>query len=256
MHQTHEARALFQIYPVKTLRMWSHVKPLSAHLLCYVRFRQTEDATGTVKTQLLCCHLPPPPHKKKKNSRLRKQADQDGRLWRIGTQPDNLPARFGSAVAQSPLSPLSFTDSYLLVRRRTGQRERVRERESCNTCLHLQGLLTWLMKQLTQWLTPVHWVTKKSPGRPEMVRYWFLLFPQRNPPLSPCPRPYDHEEEIWAQSSLSNESLIYIFTGVTLHLITLWLLPRIMVLYSHANCFVCKKGKNWNRSPNSVMFAV
>lgn len=40
--------------------MWSHVKPLSAHLLCYVRFRQTEDVTGTVKTQLLCCHSPPP----------------------------------------------------------------------------------------------------------------------------------------------------------------------------------------------------
>ena len=150
--------------------MQCHVQPLSAHLLCYTRFQQTEEVTETVKTQ---------PVLSAPNSQLRKQDDQDRRLFGIGTQPDSLPVRFGSAVAQSPLSPLSFRDSYLPVRRRTGQRER----QSCNTCLHLQGLLTWLMKQLTQWLTPVHRVTKKSPGRPEMVRYWFPLFPQRSPRL-------------------------------------------------------------------------
>lgn len=43
-------------------------------------------------------------------------------------------------IARSPLCPLfSFRHSYPLVRRRTGQRLRVseRERERCNTCLHL-----------------------------------------------------------------------------------------------------------------------
>lgn len=67
MHQTDEARALFQIYPVKKTNLnltWSHAKPLSAHLLCYVRFQQTEDVTGTVKAQLLCCHPPAPPSTK------------------------------------------------------------------------------------------------------------------------------------------------------------------------------------------------
>lgn len=99
--------------------MQCHVQPLGAHLLCYARFQQTEEVTVTVKTQ---------PVLSAPNSQLRKQDHQDRRLFRIGNQPDSLPERSGSAVAQSPLSPLSFRDSYLLVKKRTGHRERGRER--------------------------------------------------------------------------------------------------------------------------------
>lgn len=189
MHQTHEARALFQIYPVKNP---SNVVSCEAFVCTSALLRKISADWGRDRDCQNTTPLLSSPPPKKKPAGWGNKPIRTGRLWGIGTQPDNLPVRFGSAVAQSPLSPLSFRDSYLLVRRRTGQRERVRERESCNTCLHLQGLLTWLMKQLTQWLTPVHWVTKKSPGRPEMVRYWFLLFPQRNPPpptFLPVPDP-------------------------------------------------------------------
>ena len=79
--------------------MQCHVQPLSAHLLRYVTFQQTEVVTETVKTQ---------PVLSAPNSQLRKQDDQDRTLLGIGTQPDSLSVKFGTAVAQSPLSPLSF----------------------------------------------------------------------------------------------------------------------------------------------------
>lgn len=46
--------------------------------------------------------------------------------------------------------------------------------------------------------------------------------------------------------------LIYIFTGVTLHIITLWLKEKRAPVLT-CNPFVCK-GQTWNCSPNSVIF--
>lgn len=63
--------------------MLYHVQPLSPHLLCYARFQQTEEVTETVKTQ---------PVLSAPNSQLRKQDDQDRRLFTVGTQPDSPPS--------------------------------------------------------------------------------------------------------------------------------------------------------------------
>lgn len=146
--------------------------------------------------------------------------------------------RWNSAPTDSPRWDLAqLQRSHLYLRSLTGIVIFVseRERERCSTCPHLLGLLTWLMKQLAQWFTPVHRVTKKSPGRPE---YWFPTLPQhRNPPSPPRPLPlYDHEDETEHTAELPINQLICILSGVTLHLIT-----RCSRLYRRASLLYAKR---------------
>lgn len=138
-------------------------------LLC--RFHKTKEVRETVRIQLL---MPPPP-----KQQLRKK--ETFQYWNSAWQP---PSEIW--LQCSTVTSISSLLGIVIYLSKRGQgRGRRRERESFHTHLHFLRLLTWLMKQLTQWLTPVHQVTKKSPKGPEMARYWFPLFP-RSIPISPA----------------------------------------------------------------------
>lgn len=76
----------------------------------------------------------------------------------------------------SPVSTLAL--SYLVIHPSISRREEEEETGADTVTDKLvlsASTLTWLMNLLTQWLTPENWVTKKSPGRPDVLSYGFLL---------------------------------------------------------------------------------
>lgn len=96
------------------------------------------------------------------------------RIFFLDTEAESVSFLCCSLV--SPVSTLAL--SYLVIHPSISRREEEEETGADTVTDKLvlsASTLTWLMNLLTQWLTPENWVTKKSPGRPDVLSYGFLL---------------------------------------------------------------------------------